>query len=170
MEHLDIAVRCLLGLVFLTAATGKLSSRDRRREFADSVSAVGLLAPGAVTPVAVAVMLVELSVPVLLAIPRTVLVGYLFAAVLLAAFCVAIGAVLRHRRTVVCRCFGTGGAPLGRRHLVRNGLLLALAAVGAVAAGSGGAVEPAGAVVAVAAAGVTALVLIRFDDLVDLFV
>ncbi|WP_196279157.1 MauE/DoxX family redox-associated membrane protein [Catellatospora vulcania] len=169
MEHLDIAVRCLLGIVFLAAATGKLRNRDRRREFAESVRAVGLLAGWAVAPAAMTVLAVELSVPALLAWPPTELLGYLLAAALLAAFCVAITAVLRHRRTVVCRCFGAEGSPLGRRHLVRNGLLLVLAAAGAAAAGSGGAVEPAGVVLAVAAAAVAAMVLIRFDDLADLF-
>ncbi|GAA2355668.1 hypothetical protein Cme02nite_48400 [Catellatospora methionotrophica] len=169
MEHVDIAVRCLLGVVFLAAAAGKLRSRERRREFADSVYAVGLLARWAVTPIAVTVPAVELAVPVLLAWPPTVLLGYVLAGLLLAVFCVAIAAVLRHRRTVVCRCFGAAGSPLGRRHLARNGLLLALTAVGVAVTGSGGAVAPAGVLLAVAAAGVAALLLIRFDDLADLF-
>jgi len=71
---------------------------------------------------------------------------------------------------VACRCFGATGAPLGRRHLLRNGVLITLALLGVVAGGATGSVAPAGVAVAAVAGAVCGLLFVWFDDIVDLFV
>ena len=71
---------------------------------------------------------------------------------------------------MACRCFGATGAPLGRRHLLRNGLLITAALAGVTAAGAGGGVAPAGVAVAAVAGAVCGLLFVWFDDITDLFV
>ncbi|MEV5557052.1 hypothetical protein AB0L44_25620, partial [Nonomuraea wenchangensis] len=64
----------------------------------------------------------------------------------------------------------TSSAPLSPLHLVRNGLLLASALAGLVAGGGGlPGTAPAGLAIAAAAALVIAVLLIRIDDLIELF-
>jgi hypothetical protein len=128
---LDPLARVLLAVVFLSAVAGKLRSPRGFAEFRDSVAAI---APRwlPVRPVAGGVVVGEAATVVLLAAPATRLAGYTLAAVLLAAFCVGIARVVHSRQTVRCQCFGAGGDALGRKHLVRNSLLIAVAAAGAL--------------------------------------
>ena len=86
-------------------------------------------------------------------------------------FCVVIGTAMHRRITVACRCFGAGDAPLGRWHLARNGVLVAVAVTGLVATTvrTAPAAHPAGAVITVAGALVAALIIMRFDELAELF-
>lgn len=106
----------------------------------------------------------------LLAARVTEMAGLALAASLLTAFSVGIAVSARQGPPVPCRCFGPSETPFGYRHVVRNSLLIAVAVTGGLAATPGGSSElhPAAIVVAVAAACVAALV-IRVDDLVDLF-
>lgn len=70
----------------------------------------------------------ELVTAVLLVIPATARVGAFSALALLAAFSIAIAVNLAKGRQPDCNCFGQLGAgPIGRRTLVRNGLLMLLA-------------------------------------------
>ncbi|GAB3976601.1 MauE/DoxX family redox-associated membrane protein [Plantactinospora veratri] len=105
--------RWLLVLVFLASAGSKLRGRASFRAFADSLRAMALLPSRVVGPVAVAVTTAEAAVPVLL-VPLPVAglttVGFALAAALLAAFTVAVAAVLRRGTPVSCRCFGEAAA------------------------------------------------------------
>lgn len=162
---LDLFARVLLAVVFLTAVVGKTRSRQGFAEFRDSVAAI---APRwlPVGPVAVAVVAGEAATVVLLAVSR--LAGYALAVVLLAAFCAGIAHTIHSRQSVRCRCFGAGGDVLGPKHLVRNGLLVAVAVAGAF---GGGVTPPAPAALAAMVTGaLLGLLTTRWEDVVFLLV
>lgn len=125
---LDLLARVLLAVVFLAAFAGKVRTRQGFAEFRDSIAALAPWLPA--QPVAVAVLTGEAAAVVLLAVPGTGL-GYAAAVGLLAVFCGGIVLAVHGRKAVRCKCFGAGGAVLGPRHLVRNGLLIAVAVAGA---------------------------------------
>jgi hypothetical protein len=116
------------------------------------------------------VVVLELAVPVTLLTPAAA-AGLLLATGLLVAFSTAVWSAIRRRTTTRCRCFGPTSTPLGPLHLVRNGLLLAVAAAGAglLLTGPAGPTDPGGLAVAGAAGVVLAAVLIRVDDLISVF-
>ncbi|WP_439656087.1 TlpA family protein disulfide reductase [Lentzea sp. HUAS TT2] len=124
---LDLFARVLLAAVFLAAFAGKVRSRQGFAEFRDSLAA---LVPLPARFLAVAVLAGEAVAVVLLAVPGTRL-GYGVAVALLVVFCGGISLAMVGRKAVRCKCFGAGGDVLGIRHLVRNGALIAVAAVGA---------------------------------------
>lgn len=185
MSYLLWFSRCLLALVFLASAAGKLSGRHAFRTFADSLRTMDLLPARLVVPVAGAVVVAEAAVPPLLLVPllpvppgapvdtvgsTVTTVGFAVATALLAAFTVAVAAVLRRGASVSCRCFGGGAAaPFGRHHLVRNTMLTVTAATGGYAALGAPGTSARTAVVAVPLAVVGALVVVRLDDLAALF-
>jgi hypothetical protein len=118
-----------------------------------------------------AVIAAEAATLVLVVIPATRVVGFGVACVLLLGFSVGIVVTLRSGASVPCRCFGASSGPVAGRHLVRNCVLMVVAVGGLVAqvVGPEGSVTPAGLAVAVSAAIVVALFVIRLDDLIDLF-
>jgi hypothetical protein len=131
---LDLIARVLLAVVFFAAVVGKTRSRQGFAEFRDSVATIGprWLPAG---PAAGMVVSAEAATVVLLAVPGTRLVGYTLAASLLIAFCVGIARAVLAKQSVRCQCFGADGGLLGPRHLVRNGILVAVAGVGALTGG-----------------------------------
>ncbi|MFB4314952.1 MauE/DoxX family redox-associated membrane protein [Actinomadura sp. 21ATH] len=165
MEFVRIGSACLIGLVLAVSAVSKLRDVDG---FARSVAAlVPGIRPGRARRLAIATIALEALVPPLLIAPPTTSYGFGLAAVLLAAFTAVIAASVRRGRRTACRCFGPSSVPLGPRHLVRNGALLACAAAGGLA--PGGLPHAGGAAVAAAAGLVGALLIVSFDDIVDLF-
>jgi hypothetical protein len=162
-----LACRVLLGVVFLAALVGKVRSRRAFAAFADSLRSLRLLPGRSIRPVVGAVVLAEAGVPALLIFEATARVGFLVALGLLVAFGVAIGVVLSRRAAGTCRCFGDRARNLGRRHLVRAGVLAGAAAAG-LASTSGSDSGPGGQAVAVAAGLVLAVLAIVLDDLVEL--
>lgn len=160
--YLDIAARSLLMLVFAVAVISKLRSASAFREFADSLSTLGA------RRFAGAVVAAETATVVLLAIP--VGWGYLLVIALLTVFIAGIARAIRAGQPVACRCFGAGGRKLGPTHIVRNSLLVLIAAIGL---GSGlltsGPLDSL-ALAGIAAAGgaVLSLLFIRWDDMVFL--
>ncbi|GAA0369601.1 hypothetical protein NE235_20065 [Actinoallomurus spadix] len=164
MESVRLGCACLVGLVFVVSAVAKLRDFDG---FARSVPDLVPARPDRARLLAIAVTVLEASVPPLLITPATAPYGFGIAAVLLAAFTVAIAAAIRRGRRATCRCFGPSRVPLGPRHLVRNGALLGCAMLGAV---SPGGLPPAGGIAVAAAAGlVGAVLIVSFEDIVDLF-
>jgi Methylamine utilisation protein MauE len=164
MEYVRAGCAGLIALVFLTSAVSKL--RDLRG-FEASLPALAPVPSGLLRPLAVAVVAAEGAVPVLSVIPPAISYGFGLAGVLLVAFTVAITLALRRGRRAPCRCFGASSTPIGPRHVVRNATLLAVTALGASA--PGGHPEPAGLAVAAAAGLVGAILIVAFDDIVDLF-
>ncbi|MFG3704694.1 MauE/DoxX family redox-associated membrane protein [Micromonospora sp. NPDC047670] len=174
MSYVLAFSRCLLALVFLASAASKLRGRPAFRAFADSLRAMNLLPARVVVPVAGAVVVAEAAVPVLLLAPlpgaAVTTVGFALATALLAAFTVAIAAVLRRGTAVSCRCFGeAAAAPFGRHHLARNVALIVVAGTGAYASLGDSGLTVATGVLSVPLAVVGALVVVRLDDVVALF-
>lgn len=173
VEYLVVGLRCLLGLVFLVSAVGKVRSQASFVGFVDSLRQFDILPSRQVQPAAIVVVATEAAVPILLAVRDTVALGFLLTGGLLGVLTGAI-AVVVHRGTLLsCRCFGVASAPLGRRHLVRNALLVfasVLGVAGSVGVVAPGSAHPGGVALAVACGAALALLVMRFDDIVDLFV
>lgn len=172
MSYVLAFSRCLLALVFLASAASKVRGRPAFRAFVDSLRAMNLLPARVVVPVAGAVVVAEAALPLLLLapLPGATTVGFALAAALLAAFTLAIAAVLRRGTPVSCRCFGeAAAAPFGRHHLARNVALTAVAGTGAYASLGDPGLTVATAVLSVPLAVVGALVVVRLDDVVALF-
>ncbi|BDM74622.1 methylamine utilization protein MauE (plasmid) [Streptomyces nigrescens] len=173
MDILAVACASCLAVVFGAAALGKVRSRAAFSRFAQSLTTMDLLPAGWVRPCAVLVAGSEVAVLLLLlASPLTApagLVAFLLAAGLLLAF--TSGAALMVVRGVraECRCFGASGTPMGRLHVLRNGVLTLIAAGGALSSSDIGAVAPAYAAVAVAGGAVVGALVTRLEDLAALF-
>ncbi|UBU18339.1 MauE/DoxX family redox-associated membrane protein [Nonomuraea gerenzanensis] len=170
MEYVALAARCTLGIVFLAAVAGKVRGREAFAAFRRSMPALVPLWRGRVpAALPVAVVAVESATVVLLTAESTAPAGLVLAGAVLLAFSLGIRHALRSGSRVSCNCFSTSSAPLGRRHLVRNAGLIAVAVTGLAASGAGTHAHPAGAVLALAAGGLIALLAVFTDDLTDLF-
>jgi hypothetical protein len=173
VSYVEVFCRCLIGVVFLVSAVSKLRGGRQFREFASSLRGMRLLPGRLVAPVAAVVAAAELAVPVLLAplpVPSLVVAGFALAALLLAGFAVAIVVVLRRGVQASCRCFGgSGAAPFGWHHVIRNGVLTVVAALGGYAALGTSAVDLQALALTAPLGLVAALVTVRLDDIVDLF-
>jgi hypothetical protein len=157
----------LVAVVFAISAVGKLRTAGARAAFRRSAADMSVLPARAVGPVAAAVPIAEALTAALLVIPTTAALGSMLVLALLAAFTTGIVTVLRRGTRAGCLCFGTTERPYGPRHLVRNGLLAAAALTGALL--SGQPTDPPAALIAIVAGAVAALMLVTFDELLDLF-
>ncbi|WP_391858451.1 MauE/DoxX family redox-associated membrane protein [Streptomyces rugosispiralis] len=167
-----IAVRAVIGVVFLIAFLGKSAGRGRFAAFVDSLPAMGVVPPRLVRPAAGAVVTAEGAVCALLIAPSDVaaVAGLALAAVLLSVFAAATARTIRRGTGATCRCFGASAAPLGRRHLVRNVLLTALAAAaGLMTLADRAPTTATGALVAAVAGLVAGALVTVLDDLAELF-
>lgn len=131
---LALAAGLVLAGVFALAGTAKLADRAGTRT---AVGAFGV--PGRLAPLfAFVVPLAELTVAILLLPGPTRLMGGAGALALLGLFSVAIALSLARGRAPDCHCFGQlHSAPASWKTLVRNGVLVALAAT-VLAAGFAG--------------------------------
>jgi hypothetical protein len=169
MIYVLLFARCVLAVTFVSSVIGKVRSRERYTAF---VTACGELAP--VLPsrlCAPTVVAAECAVLAGLALPASEIAAFVVAAALLTGFTVAIALVLYRRRQVKCHCFGASSAPLGTRHVVRNGALLLVTAAGAWAAANVSIVEllPVTAMSTAVAGVACGLVVAFLDELVELF-
>ena len=121
-----------------------------------------------------AVVTAEATGALLLVASMTVPAGLLLLGGVLTVFTAAIVAALRRGDHAPCRCFGPKIAPLGRRHVVRNGLLFVVVAGAALTllwrpaeAWRDG--HPAGLLLALVAGLVGGMVVVLYDVLVELF-
>jgi hypothetical protein len=163
--YVEVMTRTALLVVFGVAAVQKGRHRASFFTFVASLRALGLGSASSIA--AYAVVAAEAVVTLSLVVPSTVDLGYVLALALLAVFVAGIARASRSGVPVACRCFGSGSAPLGVRHLIRNALLGGLAVLGLVADdGSLGA----GAALAAIGGLAIALILIRWDDLTYLVV
>ncbi|GAA1378227.1 MauE/DoxX family redox-associated membrane protein [Catellatospora chokoriensis] len=160
--YLTIGAQALLGLVFLAAVVGKISSRATYRAFTGSVREMGFRPAG---PLAALVVAAESATVALVLLYRPA--GFALAALLLLAFAAAIVAGLRRAGTATCRCFGRTAVPLGHHHVWRNALLIGCAAVGAFA--PTGPVRVEAAALAVGCGLVAGALIVMLDDLRYLF-
>jgi uncharacterized membrane protein YphA (DoxX/SURF4 family) len=169
VEYAVLTSRALLGLVFMASTLSKIRSRAAFEEFIKSIKRLEML-PNA-TIAAILVIVGEGAVPLALAYPGTVEVGFLLTSVVLVMFIGAILLTLRRGNSVPCPCFGPSRTPLGVRHITRNVVLLGVALVAGVGTllGDLGHAQAAGVAISLFIGVVLAVLLIRLDDLVDLF-
>lgn len=167
MGYAALACRWLTGLVFLVAAASKA------RDFAGFRRSLAAMAPRLANRSGVAagaVATAELLVAALVAVSASAAWGLVAALVLDLVFITAITAALRRGVHEPCRCFGATTRGLGTADVVRDVALAVVAALGLIAGLSGSAArQPAGWLVAAAVGAVGALLVIRLDDIVDLF-
>jgi len=134
-------IELLLAAVFATAGIAKLADLPGSRK---AVAGFGV-SPRLTGPLGTLLPLAELATAALLV--AGLRVGSLAALGLLALFCVAIGVSVARGRAPDCHCFGQlHSAPASTRTLLRNGVLLTLAAL--VAGGAVWAVASALAILA----------------------
>jgi hypothetical protein len=171
VESVDIAIRGLIGMVFLLSSASKLSGRRAYAAFVASVRELALLPARAASGVAVVVVVAELAIWFLLAVPVPVAAtgGFAIAALLLTVFAIGIASSVVRGARVRCRCFGASTTPLGFRHVVRNAVLAVVALVGVLAVPMSGPVQPGGLVVAISAGLLFGSFVALLDDFVELF-
>jgi hypothetical protein len=168
MVYVALFARLLIAGILAFSAGAKL----RRIEgFAVTVRDLLGLPLSAARVAAWLVIAGELTAAALALGPASAVVGLSLAAGLLACFAAVAIRAAQRQVGVPCRCFGAPAGTLGIPHAVRNGALVAVAALGVVATVKSPADTPhpvaVGMVVMLAAVGVALVVL--FDDLVDLF-
>lgn len=134
LSYLLLACRVMLAGVFVVSLVSKVRSRAAYADFGRSVVDWRVVPRRWSAPVVAGVVAGEAGVVLLLALPWTVLVGFVAGGLLLAAFTGAIAVTLRRGPSATCRCFGAGKTRLGTAHVVRNLLLVAVCVTGAVAA------------------------------------
>lgn len=135
---------------FARAAAGSAAARHHRRSRPSGTRPSDSPDGWEGVSIAPAVAGGEAAVVLLLALPRTVPIGCVAAALLLSAFTVGISVVRRRRRTVTCQCFGASTTEVGAAHLVRNVQLLVMCVIGVVTAVTTDGTQPtaAGAILA----------------------
>jgi hypothetical protein len=178
VSYLLVGALALLSVVFLVSATSKLRGP---RDFETSLRELRILPRRWVGLVAAVITVAEVALAAASIVAevgllcgwdggRVVAGGALaVAGLLLIGLTTGIALAIRRGTGGRCACFGVSDRPLGRRHLVRNGLLLVAAVLGGAGLGDRHDVTVAGGLVALAAGGLVALVLIHLDELVELF-
>ena len=164
MVSVALTCRVLLVVVLVWSVTGKLAPSG----FRATVDMLRQLGPVPATrSVACALIIAEFAVAVLVAVPRTAVVGAPAAVTLFVILTGAVSWVLARRINVRCACFGAAGRTLNTTHLIRNLALLAVAGCACLATHLPRAPE---AISISTALGVfLALVLVRLDDVIFLF-
>ena len=128
-----LVLRCVLAVVFATAAVSKALDRPGTRQAAEDFG----LARRYAALAAIGLPAVEILIAVSLLVQVTARAGAVAALLLLVAFSVAIGRLMRRGEAPECHCFGQlQSSVAGPSTLARNAGLAVLAAV-AVAAGPG---------------------------------
>ncbi|MET7469822.1 MauE/DoxX family redox-associated membrane protein [Micromonospora sp. NPDC005686] len=169
MQYVEVLGRTVLALVFVASAVGKIKSGAAFVAFRKGLADMRVLPKAVVPTVAVAVVVGEIITVVLLGLPSagTGTAGFVLAIVLLASFTAAIGLVLARGTRVACPCFGGSAVDFGRRHLVRNGLLLAIGFAGLVGGASDAPLALPAVLLSIGGAVVIAVVVVAFEDIAE---
>lgn len=166
MAWLTMTCRVIVGLTFFVSAVSKSRRPSAFREFQRSLPRSLPVPPEWAGRLAALVVVTEFLTALAVAVPVTTRIGFVLAAALLPALTAAIVMMIRRGSPEPCRCFGPSTRPPGRADLVRNGILFAVAVLGA--AGSQGAVPLPATAVAVAAGIVLSLLLIELGEIAGL--
>jgi Methylamine utilisation protein MauE len=160
MTTIELACRTALCLVMAIAAAGKLRAPG---ELVAAMRAMALPASISTPAGAALVAFAELSaVAALVLVP---VAGYVIVIGLLVAFTAGLARAIARRTTASCRCFGATAQPIGRAHIVRNVLLLAIAAIGLATRGTA---EPQW--LAVIPGALVSLAIVAWDEVIYVFV
>lgn len=169
MSYLVLGCRGVLAWIFLVSLFGKVRGPAAYGVFVRATGRLLSVSGRAGRVLAALTVAAECLVVVALVAPAAV--GFAAAIALLCVFSGALVRALRRGEDTGCHCFGASTTPVGLHHVVRNLVLVAVAAAGLIVevwAHPGG-YRLAG--VAVTAPAVVACVLLvtRLDDLVALF-
>jgi hypothetical protein len=126
MTNWEIAGQSALAVVFAVACASKVARRDAWTAFLHTLPSFGVPRHWPLKALAVAVVVLEGATAGLCALGLRS--GALLAVVLLLPFTAGLGFALRANESVACRCFGVSHEPVGKGHLLRNAVLIALAA------------------------------------------
>jgi hypothetical protein len=164
----------LLVAVFGIAAFGKARSGAAFAEFADTLSDLPWIGARWRRPIAATVIAVETVTTALLILPWTASLGFASALLTLAVFTATVGVARARGSHVRCRCFGTGAdaddAVRGASQLIRNAVLIAVAAAGLVSAlAASSSATPAAGIAACSLGLIAGFVITRWDDLAFAF-
>ncbi|GHF35746.1 hypothetical protein GCM10018790_12110 [Kitasatospora xanthocidica] len=167
--YLLLGCRAVIAVVFAGSALTKFRAR---RDFASALRVMAVLPPRLTGAATVGVPVAEAALALLVWVPEPVST-WAFAATggLIALFSAVLVRLLRQGADVSCSCFGASGVPVSKAHVVRNLVLIAVAAAGLAAStapGPGG-LGPAGVAVVLLVAGFASALIIATDTLVELF-
>lgn len=170
MTHVAFFARETLFVVFVAAVVGKVHSRAAWASFVEATADLLHINYGQ-TPLAAAVVIVEISTVVCLSLNQATQAGLVLALAVFTVFLIIVISGVTHGVRTACNCFGTAGNILGWTHVWRNAALTCLAAVGSVAAATSGVPSAfAGASYATPAvlAVIVAALFVMWDDFNDL--
>lgn len=119
------------GMLLVVMAIAAIAKLRAPHELVPVMRAMGL--PLARPATVIALGLIELAAVALLVVSPVA--GCALVLALLVAFTLGLISALRRRESIACHCFGAGSAPIGRSHLVRNGLLIAISISGLLVPG-----------------------------------
>lgn len=158
-------------MTFAYSAASKVAGRAAYADFRGWLRSAAGVPRSIIGPAAAATVALEAGAAGAVLVPALAPAGFAVACLLLAAFSAGMRSMIRRRVAVPCRCFGTGHRPPGPAHLVRNAILLAVAALGLVLTAVGAGPPPLGAdaVLACVAGATAALLLVNLDELVVLY-
>ncbi len=162
MPSAVLFAQAVIAATFASSAVTKVAGRAAFADFRRWLVVAVRVPPRAARPAAVIAVAAEGVAAVAMLVPAAVPAGFALATLLLAVFTVAVAVMWRRRVTVPCRCFGAGRHPPGPAQLLRNGVLLLIAVVGAALSGTGTTFAP----LAIVAGVTVALLLIELEDIV----
>jgi hypothetical protein len=160
MTYVAITSYATLASTFLVALWGKANGRAAFRAFVAGLGEMGPINRRFRAPAAVLVISNEGVALLLLVIWPGAAAGLVLSIVVPATFTAGLAVSLIRGVREPCHCFGASVAPLSWWHVLRNAVLLAIAAV-ALIGGPVQAAEPGGTVLAVSAGIAVAALIIR---------
>lgn len=163
-DYYLLAARCLLATVFAIAAVTKLGSASGFKRFSITVQKLTMLPERQAVPAAVGLVVGEALITILITLPLTPRAGFALAMVFLLLFISVVFRAVRGGVFAECRCFGDHSSAMSYPMLVRNVLLLTIAAPGVVISPGAAALDPLGVALAVAAGFAVAIAFIRYYD------
>jgi hypothetical protein len=166
--YLLLCARVMTATVFSVSVLSKVRSRSEFASFIDWFAKLKVVSPSLTRTGAVLLITLEVAIAALLAVPATAAFGLATAAAVLVGFGMSMALIARRGPSVPCRCFGSSTRPMGATQIARN---LALAAIAAAAAALGAScvTHPADTVLAVLSGAAAAALIIRLDDILELF-
>jgi len=182
MGTVTVAVLVTMAGVFGASAAGKLGGRAAYRRYRSGMADTTLIGSRLIGPVSALLVAAEVLIATgaLIAVamlaarvpagPGTALGVSVAGLLLITVLTAGVAVTVRRSTGAGCACFGgTPTRPLGRLHLIRNGVLCLAAALGVVAAATSGPSGRAADLVAVLPGAVLAVLIARAEDVADLF-
>lgn len=160
----------MLFVIFAASFTSKVRSRTAFAAFADSLAGFGVRSSRLQARTAGIVITAEAVAAALVALPFTVIWGLACGGLIITVFTAQASIASRHGLRPVCNCFGSSKSAFGARHIMRNGLIIAVAIAGLLAESASGrthlAVAP--VVLATGIAVIAGMGIVVWDDLAAL--